>query len=131
MIKVSCYFSLDGKRIAAVQDFSDCLRMTRWASDGPLGHADLEPENLGRELREMGYRPESSNAAAAVLDAWGRTSEFGQGALEALYLAYWNTFSAYGRSDLYRQMDRSASLDEALSLASRLLKEELPKVSIF
>ncbi len=132
MIKVECYFSRDGKRVATIQYFDkNHLRMSRWAYDGPLGHADLKPENLEWELRAMGFQLTPSDKAAATLEAWALTPEFELGTRQALYLAYWNTFSFYNRPDLYRQLDQAESLQEGIELGAKLLRQELPDVKLF
>jgi hypothetical protein len=131
MIKVECYFSHDGKRVATVQYFGNHLRMSRWAHDGPLGHADLKPENLERELKAMGFQLTPSDRAAATLEFWALTSEFELGTRQALYLAYWNTFGFYNRPDLCRQLDQAGSLQKAIELGAKLLRQELPDVKLF
>lgn len=119
-IPVYTFFSTGRNLVAVVQDFGDKLRISRFSNVGAMGHLDVKDvTKIGYELRMEGFETEISTEAGALLESWVGTPEWERGNKQALFLAYWNTFSFMGRNDLYRQMDHAGSLDEAIGLNGR------------
>lgn len=124
VIPVYCFFSTGGNLIATVQDFGDYLRLSRFATCGPMGHLDIkDTSKIGYELRMEGYEVEPSDKAAETLEQWATQPEWAKGLRQALFLAYWNTLSFYGHYELTRQMDTTNDMEAAITLGAGFCKE--------
>lgn len=123
-IPVYTFFSTGRNLVAVVQDFGDKLRISRFGNAGAMGHLDVrDVAKIGYELRMEGFETEISQEAGELLESWVGTPEWERGNKQALYLAYWNALSYLGEFELYRQMDRAGSIDDAIKLGARFCQE--------
>lgn len=131
LVPLLTFFSRNKERVAVVALTEPRCVMYQYRQCGPTGDCKFTLEKMGEELRAEGFVPVVEPTAGETLEVWAKTPEWELGLAQTNFLSYWNTFSFKQRHDLCRQIDQAPSLPEALALGARLLKQELPGVSLY